>query len=213
MPGGVPRIARGAEDEIVGDALPAELRRIGLADEHGAGFAQPRDARRIFSRQIVGQKKSPANTGRRGPALGREQLLDAARNPVERAEGARRGAQRSSLARAAARAPVRSRWTKALNFPSTTSIRRNTASGTSTRETARGGRRRARAVRSRVRVRQLRRAFQRLRPPVSPCRSGSRRARAVWWDGRVVRCVLEEVGEVGKPRGELAASIWASRWV
>ena len=39
----IPGIAAHAEEPTVGDALPAELAHGGLAEEHGAGLAQPRD--------------------------------------------------------------------------------------------------------------------------------------------------------------------------
>ena len=79
----IPRVPRDAEQRAVGQGLVAELRRRRLADEDGAGLAQPADGHRVLGRHLVGEDQ---RAHRRPDALGEQQILDRERHAVERAE-------------------------------------------------------------------------------------------------------------------------------
>jgi hypothetical protein len=63
----VPGIAGDAMGRRIRMTLPADLRRIGHADEHRAGLAQPGDGRGIFGRRFVQRHDTAAVGG--DPAL------------------------------------------------------------------------------------------------------------------------------------------------
>ena len=69
----------------VGLALAPELGRRRLADEHGAGLAQPGRCRRVDVPRLVGVDGAAPPPGR--PAAGEDQVLDRRRHAVERTDG------------------------------------------------------------------------------------------------------------------------------
>ena len=70
-----------AIDGIVGVRAEAKLRRVGLADDDGAGVAQPLDQEAVRRRyEILQERGAPG----RADALDRQQILDRMRKAVER---------------------------------------------------------------------------------------------------------------------------------
>ena len=81
---GVPRIHGEAAERTVGDALPAELRRRRLAEEHGALLAHAGDGCAVFVPRLVGvhgQRTAP-----RRPALAEQEILHGRREAVDEAQ-------------------------------------------------------------------------------------------------------------------------------
>src|SRR5580700_2149339 len=67
-------------DGIVGVRAEAKLRRVGLADDDGAGVAQPLDQEAVRRRyEILQERGAPG----RADALDRQQILDRMRKAVE----------------------------------------------------------------------------------------------------------------------------------
>ena len=79
----VPRVARDAGQRAVGHALPAELRRRVLAEQHRPALAQPRHRRRIVSPRTC--RIDRLRAAQRRPALREQQILDRHRHAVEQA--------------------------------------------------------------------------------------------------------------------------------
>ena len=79
----IPRIARDAGERAVGHALPAELGRRGLAEEHRAVLAQPRGRRRVVVPRAL--RIDRLRAAQRRPALGQDDVLDRHRHAVEQA--------------------------------------------------------------------------------------------------------------------------------
>ena len=83
----VPGVARRAEERVVGVALQGQLGDIGLAEDDGAGAAQPRHRQLVGVRNEVGvEPRAPG----RAQAPDEQVVLDRHRNAVE-------GAQRRAL--------------------------------------------------------------------------------------------------------------------
>ena len=84
---GIPRIARDPEHRVERVGARPELRRVGLADDDGAGRLEPLDHERVRLRHVVLEDLRPP--GRADP-LRRRQVLDRHRHAVQRPElGAR----------------------------------------------------------------------------------------------------------------------------
>ena len=140
----VPRVARDAGQRAVGDALPAELGRRRLAEQHGAVRAQRGDGGRVVVPRAGGIDR--ARAAQRRPAAGEEDVLDRRRARRRARRPARRGA--SAPPRRAASASARSASTrqKALSAGSSRSMRVERGPGRPRPATARrrGSRRAAR---------------------------------------------------------------------
>ena len=82
-PAGVPGIAGDPGERAVGDRLPAELRRGGLADQHRTLLAQARRGRGVLVPGLLARDREAAAQGR--PAPGQDQILDRDRDAVDQA--------------------------------------------------------------------------------------------------------------------------------
>ena len=80
----IPRIARGAKEGVVGDALEPELRRVRLAHDDRAGGAEALHRYRVFLGHVVGEQPRTRG-GAKAPC--EDQILDGDGHPVEGAEG------------------------------------------------------------------------------------------------------------------------------
>jgi hypothetical protein len=76
----VPRVARDAEDGVVGVRAESELGRVGLADDDGTGAPHARHHQPVVRRHMIGQRRAErgADAGRRG------HVLDGQRKAVQR---------------------------------------------------------------------------------------------------------------------------------
>ena len=80
----VPRVARDAEQQVVGGADPAEGGRVGLAELDGPRRPEPLHHRRVLGGDIVGVEP---RAERRPDPLRDHEVLGGERHPVERSEG------------------------------------------------------------------------------------------------------------------------------
>src|SRR6266404_1407500 len=97
----VPGVARRALQRRIGQRLPAEFRRRGLAHQHDAGGAEAAGDRRILGgRRLVGGVRAVA----RRPAFDRRGVLDRGRHAVERRQRRTFGPARLGLPGRRARA-------------------------------------------------------------------------------------------------------------
>jgi hypothetical protein len=79
----VPWVPRHAEQRAVGEGLVSELRRGGLADENGAGLAEPSHGHRVLGGHLGGIDQRPH---RRADPLGEHEVLHGEGHAVERPE-------------------------------------------------------------------------------------------------------------------------------
>ena len=77
---GVPGIAGDAGERAVGDALVAQFRCRGLAQQHGSVFPQPRRGRGILLPRLIGGNRLAA--AQRRPSLRQDEVLDGGRHAV-----------------------------------------------------------------------------------------------------------------------------------
>jgi len=82
---GIPRIARGAEQQIIGKAVQRELRHIGLAEDDGTGLAKPLHRQFVLVGHVVGVKPAAPGGAQAGD---QDVVLDRDRHAVERADRA-----------------------------------------------------------------------------------------------------------------------------
>jgi hypothetical protein len=79
----IPWVARCAKDFVDRVRAGGEFRRVGLANDDGAGFLEPRHHRRVLARDVIGIERRPEGCTNAGC---RCDVLDADRQAVKQAE-------------------------------------------------------------------------------------------------------------------------------
>ena len=126
----VPRVAGDAGERAVGDALPAELGRGGLADHHGVVLAQPGDRGRVDVPRLV-RVDGVRAAQRRPAAVSRMSLIETG-TPSSRPSRLARAASAPPTAAASASAASASTRQNALTASLTASMRSSASRATST---------------------------------------------------------------------------------